>query len=130
MNCKQKSGVFLNIACQNAKAHSCTNCKKEVCETHMHVFRSKHLCEDCYWENYLFALNLREDDYIEENYLGRANESQSSQSSTGFRGGFGGGSFSGGGASGSWTEGDKQSLSDSNNAGNALLSDDDTFFYS
>ncbi|MDY8136034.1 hypothetical protein [Aquimarina sp. 2201CG5-10] len=135
MNCQQKSGVFLNLDCQNIKEHTCTKCKKDVCRTHAHVLTSKYFCEDCYWETYLFSIkkqdNYVEDSNIDDTHVSSNNPSQFSPSPSGFDGGFGGGSFGGGGASGTWTEGDMQSLSDtSTNENLDMLSSDDTFLYS
>ncbi|KZS42454.1 hypothetical protein AWE51_03150 [Aquimarina aggregata] len=135
MNCQQKSGVFLNLDCKNAKAHTCNNCKKDICEAHTHTLESKHLCEDCYWETYLFSTKKRDvyadDNYINDTYVNYDSTSQTSSPPSGFDGGFGGGSFGGGGASGTWTEGDMQSLNDTNTGDTlGMLGADDTFFYS
>lgn len=141
MNCQQKSGVFLNIHCSNTKKNNCSNCNKDVCETHSHTLESKSFCEDCYWERFLYSIEVREnydrDILIERtttiNTSNRpisSGNSDSSSRDSGFDGGFGGGSFGGGGASGAWTEGDMQSLDDNNTAGGFLSDTDDTFFYS
>lgn len=132
MKCEQKSGVFLNLDCQNTKEHKCNNCKKNVCKMHAHAFSLGHLCEDCYWEDYLYSKHEIDDNFIEGTYLNSDDASQTSSSDFvgGFDGGFGGGSFGGGGASGNWTEGDMQSLDDSSENHSSMLGSDDKFFYS
>lgn len=135
MNCQQKSGVFLNINCSNTKKNKCSNCDKDVCEIHSHILESKYYCEDCFWERFLYTIEVRDhydnDTFTESNTMSTSNSRNETDS--GFGGGFGGGGFGGGGASSEWTEGDIQSL-DTNNSNNAaeglLLDTDDTFFYS
>lgn len=136
MNCQQKSGVFLNIHCSNTKENNCSNCKKEVCETHTHLLESKHYCEDCYWELFMFYKEERpyhdNDTFITDTNTTpyASSTSHDNSSDSGFGGGFGGGGFGGGGANGQWTEGDMQSLSDTDSQGGILSDNDDTFFYS
>lgn len=138
MNCEQKSGVFLNISCSNSIEKTCVNCKKEVCKTHIHRFEKKDLCENCYWENYLYEEEKQRSDYdyhdegsiiLKTSSSSASNNSSSKGSEGGFNNGFGGGEFGGGGASSGWTEGDVESFSDTTETG-ALLNDNDTFFYS
>ncbi len=139
MNCEQKSGVFLNISCNNTIEETCSNCKKEVCKTHAFKSKLKTYCEDCYWENYFYVIEDK-DTYSSYNdvFVETSNSptvftsNDETPSPTGFEDGFGGGSFGGGGAGGSWTEGEMQSLADdtNNEIGGGLLSSDDTFFYS
>jgi len=141
MNCKQKSGVFLNLDCPNPKTKTCLTCKKEVCDIHAHTVNSSVLCEDCFWENYLYSVTANSDSLVDRDFtdtypptLGSSSttsfSSSSNKSPGGFENGFGGGEFGGGGASNSWTEGDMQSLNDSDTGNGGLLGSDDTFFYS
>lgn len=139
MKCQQKSGVFLNIECQNTKENTCSNCEKDVCEVHSHNLENALYCEDCYWERYLLTLEYVENDnYSSTDTViiastssnSSSNSTSTSNNSEGFEGGFGGGEFGGGGATGAWTEGDMQSLSDTNNTNNLMSDSDDTFFYS
>jgi hypothetical protein len=137
MNCKQKSGVFLNLDCPNPKTQTCTQCKKEVCDVHVHAVNSSFLCEDCFWENYLYSIQDQNDTFIDRDFVDTyppviisTSSSSSDTSPGGFDEGFGGGEFGGGGASAGWTEGDKQSFSDSATGDGAILGSDDTFFYS
>lgn len=136
MSCEQKSGVFLNISCKNKIEETCSNCQKKVCNVHVHVINAKKLCEDCYWENYLytaddtFTRHHEVDVFIATSNSNTSHSSNSASTPTGFDDGFGGGGFGGGGASSSWTEGDIQSLNDTGTENGGLLSTDDTFFYS
>ena len=139
MKCQQKSGVFLNLECQNAIDHKCFNCDKEVCDTHSHNLGNLLYCEDCYWERFLFTQQQDNTHYNDSDtdttVIYSSNSSSSSPVSsnnepTGFKDGFGGGEFGGGGAAGAWTEGDIQSLSDTNNTNNLMSDSDDSFFYS
>ena len=141
MNCEQKSGIFLNRSCENEAIKICSNCNKNVCKTHSHILDAKKLCEDCYWEFFLYSEEHRNTEtYIDNrnNHDRTTTFSQSSNSGTtereGFEGGFGGGQFGGAGASGVWTEGDKQGFNqeDAATAGAGLFDDgnDSTFFYS
>lgn len=135
MNCQQKSGVFLNVHCSNTKENQCSYCDKEICKTHTNVLESKQYCEDCYWECFLFSKEERKyndtDTFITDtSTTSYASSSSNDDSDTGFSGGFGDGGFGGGGASGQWTEGDMQSLNDTNSQASLLSGTDDTFFYS
>lgn len=135
MDCNQKSGVFLNISCNNEITGICENCIKSVCTTHLHSLDSKNLCEDCYWEAFIYTKEKQPDrDYIEDRDSSYTFvSSSSSKGETGFAGGFGGGAFGGGGASGTWTENDAAGFTETDGAAGAgLLADDadGTFFYS
>lgn len=139
MNCNQKSGVFLNLVCNNTSEKKCTNCKKNICESHAHIFETKILCEDCYWETYLYTVTQEKMDYYDEStfhsgntYTGTSNSSDANiPTDSGFDEGFGGGGFGGGGATSSWSEGDIESVNNNINAeGNTFLDNDETFFYS
>lgn len=138
MNCKQKSGVFLNISCKNTVENTCTNCKKQVCNTHSYKSNANVLCEDCYWENYFYTTeNIRKKNTDTDVFIATTTTSNTVSNTTnetstpaGFEDGFGGGEFGGGGASSSWTEGDMESLNASETENGGLLSNDDTFFYS
>nr|WP_321226161.1 hypothetical protein [uncultured Psychroserpens sp.] len=140
MNCQQKSGVFLNIDCQNPIKNTCSNCEKEVCKTHSHLLEATMYCEDCYWEAFLLTTEMKPDNTTRRHdddiiiasspTMNTRSGSGSSSDPDGFGGGFGGGQFSGGGAGGSWTEGDMQSLADTDAQGGFLTDGDDTFFYS
>ncbi len=135
MNCEQKSGVFLNISCTNSPEKTCSKCEKKVCKLHVHRFEKKDLCENCYWEKYLYAnekVNSDYDYHDEGSIITTTSSSPSSNEGSndgGFDGGFGGGEFGGGGASSGWTEGDAESFNDTTETG-GLLNNDDTFFYS
>ncbi len=140
MKCQQKSGVFLNLSCSNAKRYTCANCKKGICETHTHMISSmEQLCEDCYWEAYLYSTRKKDshlddhyiDTYTDFNTVTYTSSTASSDPLDSDNREFGGGEFGGGGASGMWTEGDMQSLEDTPNTTiGSGLSNDDTFFYS
>jgi len=135
MSCQQKSGVFLNILCSNTEESICSNCNKAVCETHAHLLETKHYCEDCFWERFILSKEERAyrdtDTFITDTSRTSYNSNTpANDSDAGFGGGFGGGDFGGGGANGAWTEGDMQSLSETDSAGGLLSSNDDTFFYS
>ena len=135
MNCEQKSGVFLNQACERAASKTCDTCKKEICKRHFHTYDTAKLCEDCFWEKFLYAEEKKEEFYDTDDYTnfdrGTSSSSTSSTNTddTAFNDGFGGGAFGGGGASGEWTEGDAAGFNDTNPAG-GLLDKDDTFYYS
>lgn len=138
MNCEQKSGVFLNRNCSRTATNGCSNCEKQVCQVHFHQFEGQDLCEDCYWEKYLYAESVQPvheyDDFHNDTTIIPTSSSSSSSSpadteKAGFDGGFGGGEFGGGGASGAWTEGDAQGFDETDAAG-GLLDNDDTFYYS
>ena len=143
MNCQQKSGVFLNIECQNKQEEKCSVCKKEVCATHCHIWGNTFYCEDCYWEHYLLTTEKspsskriqsnNETRFRPDSSTSHTNStsSNSTKEPGGFKDGFAGGAFGGAGAAGSWTEGDMQSLNETTDGPLGLLSDsDDTFFYS
>ncbi|WP_040281759.1 hypothetical protein [Psychroserpens damuponensis] len=141
MTCQQKSGVFLNINCDNTKEKTCYSCEKEVCHTHSHKLEGHDLCEDCYWEIFLLSAQPQQDHSMGQHddtiivastphTTTNPNTSTPSQPE-GFGDGFGGGGFSGGGAGASWTEGDMQSVTDTDAIGNSFTANgDDTFFYS
>lgn len=137
MNCEQKSGVFLNESCKNSFAHTCDNCRKQICHEHYHKIESHDLCEDCYWEKYLYLEDEEQiDDVVFDDTTRSTFTVSSSSTSTssseqegGFKEGFGGGEFGGGGAAGAWTEGDAQGFNETDGAG-GLLDNDDTFYYS
>jgi len=156
MSCHQISGVLLKLSCSNEISGSCEQCQKEVCTTHLHRLNTQKLCEDCYWENFLYAKQKSTEQFISDNYEASKafvynSNTNASESAEGFTDGFGGGKFGGAGAGGSWTEGDAQSFN--KNAqdsplsqealGGAILTDqsndlggftpddaDDTFYYS
>ncbi|WP_452222056.1 hypothetical protein [Lacinutrix salivirga] len=138
MNCQQKSGVFLNIECQNTKQQTCSNCEKEVCDTHSLHWETTLFCEDCYWEHFLISttqkqithLNNSKDDVLISTTAFPSKSASNTTEQGGFKDGFGGGEFGGGGASAGWTEGDMQSLNETDNQGGFLSDTDDTFFYS
>jgi len=133
MSCEQKSGVFLNESCHRTVTETCDNCTKKICHVHFHKFEGNELCEDCYWEKYLYTeeqklmVDNTYDDSDDDTVL--TSSSTSDATDRGFEGGFGGGGFGGGGAAGSWTEGDAKGF-DETNAGGGLLDNDDTFYYS
>ena len=135
MNCNQKSGIFLNITCANEATKQCSNCDKKVCNTHHHILNKVKLCEDCYWEFFLYSEEQKINRTIQIYDNGRMTSTTSSSSSSnereGFEEGFGGGTFGGGGASGAWTDGDKEGFNATDIVAGAGLSDNDnTFFYS
>lgn len=138
MKCEQKSGVFLNISCNRTVTETCSNCGKKVCEVHAYKSKGAVLCEDCYWENYLYAIEDQSDSYVDvfiENNSSSSSFGTSNTNSTeeeGFQDGFEEGNFGGGGAAAAWTEGEMESLNDdtNNTAIGGLLDTDDTFFYS
>ena len=144
MNCEQKSGVFLNIKCSNTAEYECNNCEKQVCKTHVHRYNGRDLCENCYWETYIYTNERIKDDYDHHDETtiigfptGTGNTSSTTNGNnnndpTHFDDGFGGGEFGGGGATGAWTEGDAESFNDtSTDANGGLLGGtDSTFFYS
>lgn len=129
MSCQQKSGVFLNISCNNNTKQKCSRCRKNVCDSHYRQLDSNGYCDDCFWELYILknkhANEFENDDLI----LVYDNSTNSETSDAGFTGGFGGGSFDGGGASGTWTNTDIESFKETEPMGDSTLSDD-TFFYS
>lgn len=136
MSCEQKSGVFLKEPCNRTVTNSCANCEKKICHVHFHHFEANDLCEDCYWERYLYAEPLKQNDtdvdyYEIDSTISTTTTSYSSSDTeeAGFDGGFGGGGFGGGGASGSWTAGEAQGFNETD-AGGGLLDNDDTFYYS
>ena len=134
MKCEQKSGVFLNLACERTASKTCDTCKKEICKRHFHSYETAELCEDCFWEQFLYAEEKKEefydtDDYTSANRGTTSSPSSSNTKDTGFDGGFGGGEFGGGGASAAWTDGDAAGFNDTDTAG-GLLDQDDTFYYS
>lgn len=132
MNCEQKSGVFLNEDCKRTAANTCSNCEKHVCKVHTHRYDAIDLCEDCYWEKFLYAEQARDNDYVHDDTRTHTNtntHSTTESTNEGFDGGFGGGGFGGGGASGAWTEGEAQSFNETDNGG-GLFDNDDTFYYS
>jgi len=133
MNCEQKSGVFLNRSCERSATETCDTCKKEICETHLRLYKVFKYCIDCYWEAYLYAEEQNEEFYDNETDTPKDNDTTSSPTSSSddgtFQGGFGGGGFGGGGAGGTWTEGDAQGFNETNTEG-GLLDKDDTFYYS
>lgn len=138
MNCEQKSGVFLNITCQNKIHNTCSVCDKKVCATHCYIWLNTDYCEDCYWEHYLLTIESRPsskpidmDNNTTSHSTTYSSSNSTSDSEGGFKDGFGGGEFGGAGATGTWTEGDMQSLADTTENPEGLLNDtDDTFFYS
>lgn len=140
MTCNQKSGVFLDRSCENEAVKQCSNCEKHVCKSHFKVLDDQKLCEDCYWELFLYnkQRQVYRDDTITDNRDPFPTSSSSSYSSSddgaeGFAGGFGGGSGGGGGASGAWTEGDMEGFNNLEDAtASGMLGDDNdnTFFYS
>ena len=138
MKCQQKSGVFLNIDCQNTAKNTCSQCKKEVCKQHSHTLELQKFCEDCYWERFLFSKEYldsyssssRSDTIFMASGSNSSSTSSSSPSSNEPESFGDGGEFSGGGAGASWTEGDMQSLSDTDGGNNLMSDNDDTFFYS
>ncbi|MGB3607052.1 hypothetical protein [Psychroserpens sp.] len=139
MQCQQKSGVFLNLDCERDAAYTCSNCKKEICKRHHKQWESLLFCEDCYWEHYLLASekkptrlwdDLDDDMIIASTNIPSSQNSKNASSPEGFEDGFGGGEFSGGGAGASWTEGDMDSLTQSDGESGLFADGDDTFFYS
>ncbi len=142
MNCEQKSGIFLNIKCSNTAEHECDTCEKQICKIHVHRYNDKDLCENCYWETYIYTTERVTNDYDHHNETtiigfptggtGGTASNNSDSNPTGFEEGFGGGEFGGGGATGSWTEGDAQSFNDTSTDtnGGLLGGTDSTFFYS
>jgi len=134
MNCEQKSGIFLNIKCNNNVKHECSNCEKQVCKTHLHRYIGRDLCENCYWETYIYSKEKIVDDYDYHNettIIGFPSTTNNNHPVS-FEEEFGGGEFGGGGASSSWTEGELESFNDTSTEINgSLLGDaDSTFFYS
>lgn len=133
MICQQKSGVFLNISCNNSVEGTCSHCKKEVCSQHKHLFESKHYCENCFWEFYIFSQKERtfEEDFhdydtVTTSYLPTNYDQDEIETSDGFGGGSGGG----GGATGKWTPSEVESFNEQRNFGEEVIGNDDTFFYS
>ncbi|RMA64292.1 hypothetical protein [Ulvibacter antarcticus] len=140
MNCEQKSGVFLNMNCINSVEETCSNCEKQICKPHSHVLDTNMLCEDCYWERFIYDKEKKAKEYFDNNEHRLMDSTRStpissnSSETPSFEGGFGGGGFGGGGASGEWSEADAGSFTET--AGGAAAAGlmgsetDDTFFYS
>ncbi|MFK7813890.1 MAG: hypothetical protein AB8B59_15450 [Maribacter sp.] len=135
MSCEQKSGVFLKVGCKRTVTNTCTNCEKKICHVHFHHFEANDLCEDCYWEKYLYAEEKKqknENDDVYDDFdttIVSTSYSTSDTEDSGFKDGFGGGGFGGGGASGEWTEGEALGFNETDSSG-GLLDNDDTFYYS
>ncbi|MFS4491827.1 hypothetical protein [Maribacter sp. 2308TA10-17] len=134
MSCEQKSGVFLNKSCSRTVTNTCSNCDKKTCHVHFHRFDESDLCEDCYWEKYLYA-EEKKNNYNPEIYddsdgtIISSSSSSNDSEDAGFDGGFGGGGFGGGGAAGTWTDGDAKGFEETDSTG-GLLNSDETFYYS
>ncbi|MCV6629472.1 MAG: hypothetical protein OIF50_06400 [Flavobacteriaceae bacterium] len=130
-SCQQKSGILLHMSCNNREQLQCESCSKSVCEAHSHPLGGRNLCENCFWEQYLYyqSKNQTEEDTMIFIEFNSPSHSHTEEGESTFQGGFGDGSFSGGGASGTWTEGDMQSLHNEELAG-SFLDHDDSFYYS
>ncbi|NER16541.1 hypothetical protein [Spongiivirga citrea] len=137
MSCKQFSGIFLNIACRRQAEKKCSKCEKDTCLVHTHTLNSKTLCEDCYWEQYLYDEQNKPtpvDYYDDDGTVFTSSSSYDSRTSDSdvdsFEDGFSGGEFGGGGASGDWSEEDINSFDQTDMNDTSLGTNEGSFFYS